>query len=192
MQVTKVGSEQLTSRSHLGQMNGLPCLHSPPSLGLSGHLCSFQESFVSKLCLQAIITSQCPLHPWEEEVLPLLLCQSQLPPFSLLCRPAQTALSLPSHHLLSCIRIIQVHALFLLLVGKQGGNTFSSSLSSPQHLHFVTWVPSRLSHAQLQSKKEKDMHFRREPGTIFPTTFCTTKFNFLKYCLNLFSKNIFL
>lgn len=146
----KCKSSQWTQNSSLhvpiwGRWMGLPA----SSWGLPGHSRSFQDSFLLKLCLQATITIQCPLHPREEGVLPS--CSSlpiQLPPCSLFCRPAQTALSLLSYHFLSYIRIIQPHTLFLLLSGKQGRNIFFSSLSSPQHLHFVTWVLSLLSHTQ--------------------------------------------
>ena len=154
-------------------MNGFWSSLSSPALGRPGRSCSFQASF--------ILNSVSKQH---------------FPPSTLLIPGSSPSPRLPDSptvsttHFLSPIRTIKVHT---LLTGKQGRNIFFFLVFLSQHLPFVTWVLSPLSPRSItMKKKKKGMHSSHKAGTIFPTVFCTMKFTFLKYCLNLFSKNIFL
>lgn len=96
---------------------------------------------------------QRPRHPWEEGSPP------SLPgPAGAACAPpagphVQCGIS---HHSTLSLHQNYLGSHIVSLTGWYAGrNLFSASLCHPQHLHFVTWVPSLLSHVQSQPREEK-------------------------------------
>lgn len=159
----------LTSR----QINAFRSSLSSPVLGRPGRSCSFQASFILNSVSKQHFPPSTPLIP------------GRSPPH------LSASPTVSTTHFLSPIRTIKVHT---LLTGKQGRNIFFFSvfLTAPSFCYLGPLPSLSTLNNNEKEKEKKGMRSSHKAGTILPTVFCTTKFTFLKYCLNLFSKNIFL